>query len=43
MRLNKIVENMESTLAGLQKSIVDQFTKKRNIETKDLQGISRES
>jgi hypothetical protein len=43
MRLNKVVENLEVSLAALQKSIVEQFAKKQNIETKDLQGISRES
>lgn len=43
MRLNKIVETMELTLTALQKTIVEQFSKKRSIETKDLQGISRES
>ncbi|MBU3550693.1 hypothetical protein [Polynucleobacter sp. MWH-Berg-3C6] len=43
MRLNKIVENMDASLASLQQSIVDSFLKKRNIESHDLQNISRES
>ena len=43
MRLNKIVENMDTSMASLQQSIVDTFVKKRNIESHDLQNISRES
>jgi hypothetical protein len=43
MRLNKIVESMDSAFASLQKSIVDSFLKKKNIESNDLQNISRES
>lgn len=43
MRLNKIVENLERSFIAVQKSIADQFAKKQNMETKDLQGISRES
>jgi hypothetical protein len=43
MRLNKIVENMDASLVSVQQSIVDSFLKKRNIESHDLQNISRES
>jgi hypothetical protein len=43
MRLNKIVDGMDSALQSLQHSIVDAFQKKQNIESNDLRNISRES
>lgn len=43
MRLNKIVDSMDSSLQSLQHSIVDAFQKKQNIESNDLRNISRES
>ena len=43
MRLNKIVDSMDSALQSLQHSIVDAFQKKQNIESNDLRNISRES
>jgi hypothetical protein len=43
MRLNKIVDSMDSALQSLRHSIVDAFQKKQNIESNDLRNISRES
>ena len=43
MRLNKIVDSMDSSLQSLQHSIVEAFQKKQNIESNDLRNISRES
>jgi hypothetical protein len=43
MRLNKIVDSMDSSLQSLQHSIVDAFQKKQNVESNDLRNISRES
>jgi hypothetical protein len=43
MRLNKIVESMDYSIGALQKSIIDSFQKKQNIESNDLHNISRES
>lgn len=43
MRLNKIVESMDSAMISLQQSIFDSFQKKKNIESNDLHNISRES
>jgi hypothetical protein len=43
MRLNKIVDGMDSALQSLRHSIVDAFQKKQNIESNDLRNISRES